>query len=68
MHIPILGYAPFLCSSAFLPHPPFLRPHRRDHGIVGLALSRDTVVVLGSEKLQQPLFGHLIGVLIGEGF
>ena len=32
-----------------------------------LALSRDTVVVLGGEKLQQPLFGHLIGVLVGEG-
>lgn len=32
-----------------------------------LALSRDAVVVLGGEELQQPLFGHLIGVLVGEG-
>ena len=32
-----------------------------------LALSRDAVVVLGGEKLQQPFFGHLIGVLVGEG-
>lgn len=33
-----------------------------------LALSRDAVVVLGGEELQQPFFGHLIGVLVGEGF
>lgn len=32
-----------------------------------LALSRDAVVVLGGEELKQPLFGHLIGVLVGEG-
>ena len=66
MHIPILGYAPFLCSSAFLPHPPFLRPHCRNHGVVGLTLSCDTVVVLGGEELQQPRFGRLIGVLVRE--
>ena len=59
---------PLLRLSAFLLGPPWLRRHRRDHGIVGLALSRDAVVVLGGEELQQPLFGHLIGVLIGEGF
>ena len=29
-----------------------------------LALSRDAVVVLGGEKLQQPFFGRLIGVLV----
>ena len=46
---------------------PGLRRHRCDHGIVLLALSRDAVVVLGGEELQQPLFGHLIGVLVGEG-
>ena len=50
-------------ESRFLPG---LRPHRRDHGIVGLALSRDAVVVLGGEELQQPLLGHLISVLIRE--
>ena len=32
-----------------------------------LALSRDAVVVLGGEELQQPLFWHLIGVLVREG-
>ena len=31
-----------------------------------LALSRDAVVVLGGEELQQPLPGYLIGVLIRE--
>ena len=31
-----------------------------------LAFSRNAVVVLGGEELQQPLFGHLIGVLVGE--
>ena len=41
--------------------------HRGNHGVVRLALSRDAVVVLGGEKLQQPFFGHLIGVLVGEG-
>ena len=58
------------CSSRYksrlFPRPPGFRPHRRDHGIVGLALSRDAVVVLGGEELQQPFFGHLIGVLVRE--
>ena len=57
---------PLLRLSAFLLGPPWLRRHRRDHGIVGLALSRDAVIVLGGEELQQPLFGHLIGVLVGK--
>ena len=45
---------------------PGLRPHRRDHGVVLFTLSCDAVVVLGGEKLQQPLLGHLIGVLVRE--
>ena len=49
----------------FFPASMFWR-HRCDHGIVGLALSRDAVVVLGGEELQQPLLGYLIGVLIRE--
>lgn len=31
-----------------------------------LALSCDAVIVLGGEELQQPLFGHLIGVPVRE--
>ena len=33
---------------------------------MGLALAGDAVVVLGGEELQQPFFGHLIGVLVRE--
>lgn len=33
---------------------------------MGLAFAGDAVVVLGGEELQQPLFGHLIGVLVRE--
>ena len=35
---------------------------------MGFALSCDAVVVLGGEKLQQPLLRHLIAVLIRERF
>lgn len=35
---------------------------------MGLAFPRDAVVILRGEELQQPLFGHLIGVLIRERF
>ena len=55
------------CCLGFPPAPSRLRHHCRDHGIVRLALSRDAVVVLGGEELQQPLFGHFIGVLVREG-
>ena len=46
----------------------FRSPYLPNHFIMGLALSRDAVVVHGGEELQQPLFGHFIGVLVGEGF
>lgn len=53
--------------SVFLLWLPWLRCHRRDHGIVGLAFAGDAVVILRCQEFQQPLLGHLIGVLIGKG-
>ena len=58
---------PLLYCSAFILQLLVLRPHRCDYGVVLFTLSRDAVVVLGGEELQQPLFGHFIGVLVGEG-
>ena len=62
-----IGICPFFYHLSFLLRLPGLRRHRGDHGVVLLALSRDAVVVLGGEELQEPLFGYLIGVLVGEG-
>ena len=66
-HFPTRKMLPCFYSSTFLSWLPGLRRHRGDHGVVLLALSRDAVVVLGGEKLQQPLLGHFIGVLVKEG-
>lgn len=51
---------------SFLFRLPDFRRHRRDHGVVGLALSRNAVVILRCQELQQPLLWYLIGVLVGE--
>lgn len=63
---PKTGCVPFALLLGCLARPPGLRRHRRNHGVVTLAFSRDAVVVLRGEERQQPLFGHLIGVLVRE--
>ena len=64
----LLTIITILCNPRIFPWPLDFRRYRRNHGVVLLAFPRDAVVVLGGEKLQQPLFWYLIGMLVRERF